>query len=167
MRTIFNPLANISAAETKKQQTNSKTNKKSKLHDGLSKSLNAISGSSTRDDKKQFKAFPNKKNSCWACKNDHKRMICDEFLNKDVFDCKQFVIDQKVYFKFLSKNHHVKDRISEFTGRHESCGKKHHTLLYEDKKPMASSPANPRNVSTVQTALQQSSINTDEAQIYL
>ena len=57
MRTIFNPLANISAAETKKQQTNWKTNKKSKLHDGLSKSLNAISGSSTRDDKKQFKAF--------------------------------------------------------------------------------------------------------------
>ena len=84
MRTIFNPLANISAAETKKQQTNWKTNKKSKLHDGLSKSLNAISGSSTRDDKKQFKAFPNKKNSCWACKNDHKRMICDEFLNKEM-----------------------------------------------------------------------------------
>ena len=123
-----------------------------------------ISGSSTRDDKKQFKAF---QNSCWACKNDNKRMICDEFLNKDIFDCKQFVIDQKVYFKFLSKNHHIKDRISEFTGRQESCGKKHHTLLHEDKKPMPSSPANPRNVSTVQTALQQSSINTDEAQIYV
>ena len=86
-------------------------------------SLNAISGSSTRDDKKQSKTFPNKKITCWACKNDHKLMFCDEFLNKDVSDRKQFVIDQKLCFNCLSKNHHVKDCISEFTYRHKSCGK--------------------------------------------
>ena len=52
----------------------------------------------------------------------------------------------------------------EFTCRHESWGKKHHTLLHEDKKPMpnSNSPANSNNVNTVQTVPQQNSINTDE-----
>ena len=91
-------------------------------------------------------------------------MFCDEFLNKDVSDCKQFVIDQKFCFNCLPKSHYVKGCISEFTCRHESCGKKHHTLLNEDKKPMPNSnhPANSNNVNTVQTAPQQNSINTDE-----
>ena len=91
-------------------------------------------------------------------------MFCDEFLNKYVSDRKQFVIDQKLCFNCLSKNHHVKDCISEFTCRHESCGKKHQAVLHEDKKPMlnSSSPANSNNVNTAQTASQQNSINTDE-----
>ena len=99
-----------------------------------------------------------------ACKNDHKLMFCDEFLNKYVSDRKQFVIDQKLCFNCLSKNHHVKDCISEFTCRHESCGKKHQAVLHEDKKPMlnSSSPANSNNVNTAQTASQQNSINTNE-----
>ena len=52
----------------------------------------------------------------------------------------------------------------EFTCRHESWGKKHHTLLHEDKKPMpnSNSPANSNNVNTVQTVPQQNSINTNE-----
>ena len=130
----------------------------------MSKSLNAISGSLTRYKKKQSKTFPNKKFSCWACKNDHKLIFCDGFLNKDVSDGKQFVTDQKLCFSCLSTNHHVKDCISEFTCRHESCGKKHYTLLHEDKKPMpnSNSPANSNNVNTIQTAPQQNSINTDE-----
>ena len=138
--------------------------KNQKLHDSLSKSLNAISGTSTKDDKKQSKTFTNKKSNCLACKNDHKLMFCDEFLNKYVSDRKQFVIDQKLCFNCLSKNHHVKDCISEFTCRHESCGKKHQAVLHEDKKPMlnSSSPANSNNVNTAQTAPQQNSINTDE-----
>ena len=107
--------------------------KNQKLHDSLSKSLNAISGTSTKDDKKQSKTFTNKKFNCLACKNDHKLMFCDEFLNKYVSDRKQFVIDQKLCFNCLSKNHHVKDCISEFTCCPESCGKRHHTLLREDK----------------------------------
>ena len=138
--------------------------KNQKLPDSLSKSLNAISGTSTKDDKKQSKTFTNKKFNCLACKNDHKLMFCDEFLNKYVSDRKQFVIDQKLCFNCLSKNHHVKDCISEFTCRHESCGKKHQAVLHEDKKPMlnSSSPANSNNVNTAQTAPQQNSINTDE-----
>ena len=138
--------------------------KNQKLHDSLSKSLNAISGTSTKDDKKQSKTFTNKKFNFLACKNDHKLMFCDEFLNKYVSDRKQFVIDQKLCFNCLSKNHHVKDCISEFTCRHESCGKKHQAVLHEDKKPMlnSSSPANSNNVNTAQTAPQQNSINTDE-----
>ena len=75
----------------------------------MSKSLNAISGSPTRDNKKKSKT--NKKFTCWACKNDHKLMFCDEFLNKDVYDRKQFVIDQKLCFNCLSKNYQVKDCI--------------------------------------------------------
>ena len=138
--------------------------KNQKLHDSLSKSLNAISGTSTKDDKKQSKTFTNKKFNCLACKNDHKLMFCDEFLNKYVSDRKQFVIDQKLCFNCLSKNHHVKDCISEFTCRLESCGKKHHTLLHEDKKPMpnSNSPASCNNLNTVQASSQQTSINTDE-----
>ena len=126
--------------------------------------LNAILRSSTRDDKKQSKTSPNKKFTCWACKNDHKQILYDEFLNKDVSDCKQFVTDQKLCFNCLSKNCHVKDCISEFTCRHETCDKKHHTLLHEDKKPMpnSNSPANPGNVNTVQTVPEQNLINTDE-----
>ena len=77
--------------------------------------------------------------TCWACKNDPKLMFYDEFLNKDVLDYKQFVIDQKLSFNCLSKNHHVRDCISEFACRHESCGKKHHTLLHKDNKPMPNS----------------------------
>ena len=91
-------------------------------------------------------------------------MFCDEFLNKDVSDCKQFVIDQKLCFNCLPKNHHVKDCISEFTCIHELFGKKHHTLLHQDKKPMpnSNSPANSSNVNTVQASPQQKSINKDE-----
>ena len=81
----------------------------------MSKSLNAISGSSTRDNKKQSKTFPNKKFTFWACKNDHKLMLCDEILSKDVPDRKQFLIDQKLCCNCLSKTHHDKDCISEFT----------------------------------------------------
>ena len=60
----------------------------------------------------------------WACKNDHKLMFFDEFLNKDVSNSKQFVIDQNLCFNCLSKNHHVNGSISEFTCRHKSSGKK-------------------------------------------
>ena len=127
LQIIFNPLASILAAETKNNKENEKQIKNQKLHDSLSKSLNAISGSPTRDNKKQSKTFPNKKFICWGCKNDHKLMFCDEFLNKDVSDRKQFVNDQKLCFNCLSKNHHLKDCISEFTCRHESCGKSSHT----------------------------------------
>ena len=81
-------------------------------------------------------------------------MFCDEFLNKDVSDRKQVVNDQKLCFNCLSKNHHVKYCISEFTCRHESYGKKHHALLHEDKKamPNSNSPTNSSNVNTVQAA---------------
>ena len=52
----------------------------------------------------------------------------------------------------------------EFTCCHKPCGKKHHTLLHKDKKlmPNSYSTANSNNVNTVQTALQQNSITTDE-----
>ena len=142
-----------------------KKKKNQKLHDSLSISLNAISGSSTRDNKKQSKTFPNKKFNCWACKNDPKLMFCDEFLNKDISDCKRFVIDQKLCFNCLSKNHHVKNCVSEFTCRHQSRVKKHHTVLHEDEKPMPNlnSPANSDNVNTAQTAPQQNSVNTDKS----
>ena len=162
LQIIVNPLSNILTAEIKSKQ-NEKQIKNQKLHDGLSKLLNAISGSLTRDDKQHSKTFPNKKFTCWACKNDHKLIFCDEFLTKDVSDCKQLVIDQKLCFNCLSKNHHVKDCISEFTCHHESC-KKHQTLLHEDKKlmPNSSFQVNLNNVNTVQTAPQQNSINTDE-----
>ena len=96
LQIIFNPLVNILAAEIKNNKQNEKLIKNQKLHDSLSKSLNAISGSPTKDNKKQSKTFPNKKFTCWACKNDHKLMFCDEFLNKDVSDRKQFVIDQNL-----------------------------------------------------------------------
>ena len=121
LQIIFNPFANILAAEIKNNKQNGRQIKKQKLHDSLSKSLNAISGSPTRDNRKQSKLFPNKKFTCWACKNDHKLMFCDEFINKDVSNHKQFVSDQKLCFDCLYKNHHVKDCISEFTCRHESC----------------------------------------------
>ena len=81
LQIIFNPLANILAAEIKNNKQNGKQMKNQKLHDGLSKLLNAISRSSTRDNKKQSKTFPNKF-TCWACKNDHQLMFCDEFLTK-------------------------------------------------------------------------------------
>ena len=91
LQIIFNPLANILAAEIKNNKQNEKLIKNQKLHDSLSKSLNAISGSLARNNKKQPKTFPNKKFTCWTCK-----MFCDEFLNKDVSDRKQFVIDQNL-----------------------------------------------------------------------
>ena len=119
----------------------------------MSKSLNAISGSSNRDNKKQSKTFSNKKFTFWACKNDHKLMFCDEILSKDVPDRKQFLIDQKLYCSCLSKTHDDKDCISEFTCSLKSCGKKHHTLLHGDEKPMqnSNSSATPNNVNTIQT----------------
>ena len=68
LQIIFNPFANILAAQIKNNKHNGRQIKKQKLHDSLSKSLNAISGSPTRDNKKQSKLFPNKKFTCWACK---------------------------------------------------------------------------------------------------
>ena len=91
LQTIFNPLTNILAAEIKNSKQNEKQIKNKKPHDNLLKSLNAISGSSTRDNKKQSKTFPNKKFTCCSCKNYHKLMLCDEFLNEDVSNSKQFV----------------------------------------------------------------------------
>ena len=143
--------ANILAAEIK---SNKQKEKKKKRHDSLSKSLIAISESPTKNNRKDFTSFPNKQFPCWACKNDQKLMFCDKFLNKDVSDRKQVVNDQKLCFNYLSKNHHVKYCISEFTCRHESYGKKHHALLHEDKKamPNSNSPTNSSNVNTVQAA---------------
>ena len=91
-------------------------------------------------------------------------MFCDEFLDKDVSDCKQFVIDQKLCFKCLSKNNHIKDCISGFTCCHELSDKNHQTILHKDKKPMpnSNSPANSNNENTVQIAPQHDSINTDK-----
>ena len=67
-------------------------------------------------------------------------------------------------FQRLVKKPSCQDCISEFTWRHESCGKKHHTLLHDDKKPMpnSNSPANSNNANTAQTARQQNLINTDD-----
>ena len=80
-------------------------------------------------------------------------MFCDEILSKDVPDRKQFLIDQKLCCNCLSKTHHDKDCISEFTCSLKSCGKKHHTLLHGDEKPMpnSNSSATPNNVNTIQT----------------
>ena len=57
LQIIFNPLANILAAEIKINKENEKQIKNQKQHDSLSKLLNAISGSPTRDNKKQSKTF--------------------------------------------------------------------------------------------------------------
>ena len=82
-------------------------------------------------------------------------MLCDEFLSKDFSDHKQFVIYQKLSFNCLSKNHLVKDCISEITCCHVSCGKKHHKSLHEEKTmPNSNSPANSNNVNKIQTAPQ-------------
>ena len=94
---IFNLLAN---RNEKIKIINKKQIKHQKLPDGLSKSLNAISGSSTRNNKKRSKTFLTKKFTCWACKNDHELMFCNEFLSKDVSDHKQFV---KALFQLLVK----------------------------------------------------------------
>ena len=107
LQIIFNSLANILAAEIKNNKQIEKQIKNKKLHDSLPKSLNAFLGSPTRYNKKQSKTFSNKKFTCWACKNDHKLMFCDEFLNQNVSDRKQFVTDQKLCFNCLSKNRHV------------------------------------------------------------
>ena len=123
LQIIFNLLADILTAEIKNNKQNEKQIKNQKLPDSLSKSLKAITGSPTRDNRKQSKTFPKKKFTCCSCKNDHKLMFCDEFLNKDVCNRKQFVINQKLCFNCLSKKHHVKDCISEHTCCHESCGK--------------------------------------------
>ena len=163
LQIIFNPLASILAAETKNNKENEKQIKNQKLHDSLSKSLNAISGSPTRDNKKQSKTFPNKKFICWACKNDHELMFCDEFLNKDVSDRKQFVNDQKLCFNACQKTI-ISKTVSQSLHAVTNHVVNHHTLLHEDKKPVpiSNSPANSNNVNTVQTAPQQNSINTDE-----
>ena len=51
LQIFFNPLANILPVEIKNKQ-NEKQIKNPKLHDSSSKSLNTISGSPTRDNKK-------------------------------------------------------------------------------------------------------------------
>ena len=52
LQIIFNPLANILAVEIKNNKQNERQIKNQKLYDNLSKSLNDISGSLTRDNKK-------------------------------------------------------------------------------------------------------------------
>ena len=61
LQIIFNSLANILAAEIKNNNQNENQVKNQKQHDGLSKSLNAISETAARNDKKSSKTFPNKK----------------------------------------------------------------------------------------------------------
>ena len=93
LQTIFNPLANILAAEIKNKQ-----------NDKNPKLVNAISGAAPKNDSKhQTKSSSKKKFTCWLCQNDHKLMFCDDFLNKDVKNRKQFVIDQKLCFNCLGK----------------------------------------------------------------
>ena len=106
----------------------------------------------------------NKKFTYWSCKNDHKVMFCDAFLNKDVINHKQFVTNQQLCFNCLSKKTcqrlylrvYMSPRIMRLN---------HHTLLPSDKKPMlkSNSPANPNKVNTVQTAPQENPIDIDEA----
>ena len=60
LQIIFNPLVNILAAEIKNNKQNEKQIKNHKLHGSLSKSLNAISASPIRNNKKQSNTFPNK-----------------------------------------------------------------------------------------------------------
>ena len=52
-------------------------------------------------------------------------------------------MDEKPCFNCLSKKHQVKDCISEFKCCHDSCEKKHHILLHENKKPVPTHVSNP------------------------
>ena len=51
----------------------------------------------------------------------------------------------------MSKPHVAKDRISKYSYRKKDCGKKHHTLLHEEKK--ANINTNSRNTSQTQNVV--------------
>ena len=51
----------------------------------------------------------------------------------------------------MSKSHVAKDCISKYSCRKKDCGKKHHTLLYEDKK--ANINTSSHNTSQIQNVV--------------
>ena len=68
------------------------------------------------------------------CSNEHHLMNCDEFRSKSVNEKKEFVKKECLCWNCISKSHESKYCISKYSCRKEDCGKKHHTLLHEEKK---------------------------------
>ena len=69
---------------------------------------------------------------CPACNEDHYLNRCDHFNKLDIGSRRRLVVDKKLCFNCLSKNHQIMKCRSKFNCK--LCSKRHHKLLYQDFK---------------------------------
>ena len=82
-------------------------------------------------------------------------MDCDKFRSKSVDERKEFVKKKSLCWNCMWKWHVAKGCISKYSCRKEDCGKRHHTLLHENKKAnINSSSRNTLQIQNVVTYLQ-------------
>ena len=73
--------------------------------------------------------------SCFLCKEQHRLMKCEVFLEKSPEQRKHFVINNKLCLNCLSNNHFVKECQSKYRCTISNCGKSHHTTLHDNYSP--------------------------------
>ena len=70
-------------------------------------------------------------------------MNCPEFINKNSDENKNFIVENRLCWNYLSKSHFVQNFNSHFRCKRDNCGQLHHTLLQE---------TSPNPLSTIEQA---------------
>ena len=120
MHQYFNPIANIAACQESykfKQRT----------------SLEFL-----RNNQLQSDSLNNNTIKCWLYSETHKLPSCPKFQPKSLADKKKVIETYNLYWNYLPKGHGIKQCQSKVTCRVDGCRKRHHMLLHEIKKVIAS-----------------------------
>ena len=140
MKDLFNPLAEIISLQ------DAKSNKHQHIKDQLTKNpykihtncLNKESKSDEKKDQKGKQMENQEKMSCWLCKQKHHLVDCPQFRDKSVEEKIDFATKEKLCKNCFLKGHTTKDCICKLKCRANSCGKKHHIILYRQDQQQLS-----------------------------
>ena len=72
--------------------------------------------------------------NCWLCTKPHQFMDCDNFKGKTIDERKEYIKSERLCYNYFSKGHNVKDCKSKYRCCVDSCNKRHHSLIHNDKE---------------------------------
>ena len=140
VKDLSNPLAEIISLQ------DAKSNKHQHVKDQSIKNpykihTNHLNKESKLDEKKDQKGKQmenQEKMSCWLCKQKHHMVDCPQFRDKSVEEKIDFATKEKLCKNCFLKGHTTKDCICKLKRKANSCGKKHHTILYRQDQRQVS-----------------------------
>ena len=129
LKTYFNPLAHIIAAEdTSLKYHNPKKKKNLKVNNMLSekKDDNIMPAIDGKEECKNIK--------CWVCTKPHRLIDCDNFKGKTPDERKEYIKTERLFYNCFLKGHNLKDCKSAYRCRIDNCNNRHHSLIHTDKE---------------------------------